>query len=246
MPIASTDLIAFNALNRPEDDTATGGGGRDVDVRPDFTQLAADDDLECVSSAAGDTTQTVTIDGRDAAGAFITITYALNGTTVVTDAQVFERVLSISMDADAVGTVTIRRAPAAGDVYIIPIGERGASALFIKSASESATATRFDKFFWENNHATLTLTAAKVQITADPAAVIRQGVEATKDDTATIANRKTAPGGVTFVADSTQQNVPSTTLEALTAIGVWIEQALAADNAPIRDTFTHELAGTST
>ena len=39
-PIAAADLVAYNAASRPEDDAATGGGARDVDVRPDFTQLA--------------------------------------------------------------------------------------------------------------------------------------------------------------------------------------------------------------
>lgn len=247
MPIVDADLVAYNALNRPEDDVATGGGGRDVDFKPDFTQLAADDDIEVVSAAAGDTTQTVTVDGRDATGAFVTATGALNGTTpvILTPATTFERVLSISMDADAVGIVTVRREAAAGDIYDIPIGERGSSAFFIRSASEAGTVTRHDKFFWENEHATLTLNAAKVQMTADPAARLRQGVEASKDDSTTISNRLAVPGGITFVADSVQQNVPGTTLEALTAIGVWLEQALLAADPAIRSTFTHELAGTT-
>lgn len=247
MPIVAADLLPFNCLSRPEDDTATGGGGRDVDYRPDFTDLAADDDIEVLSSAAGDTTQVVTVDGRDATGAFVTATATLSGTTpvILSPATTFERVLSISMDADAVGTVTVRRSVAGATIYVIPIGERGASAFFIKSASEVGAVTRYDKFFWENNHATLTLNAAQVQMTADPAARLRQGVAASKDDTATITDRKTVPGGITFVADSTQQSVPGTTLEALTAIGVWLEQALLAADSPISDTFTHELAGTT-
>lgn len=248
MPIVAADLIAFSPLNRPEDDTSTGGGGRDVDARPAFTQLAANDDIEVLSDNAGDTTQVVTGDGRDATGAFVTATATLNGLTAVilSPATIFERVLSASMSADAVGIVTVRRSVAGATVGTIPIGERVFSALFIKSTSEAAAATRYDKFFWINNHGTLSLTTAKVQTTADPAAVIRQGVHTTKDDTATIANRKTAPAGVTFVADSVQQNVPTGTLAAGEAIGIWIEQALVADNAPIRSTFTHELAGETT
>ena len=69
--------------------------------------------------------------------------------------------------------------------------------------------------------------------------------ESTKDDTVSIANRLVVPGGVTFVDDSVQQNVPGTTLEALTDIGIWVEQDLLAADAPIRSTFTHELAGTT-
>ncbi len=39
-PIVADDLIAYNALERPEDDATLTGGGRDPDFRPDFVQLA--------------------------------------------------------------------------------------------------------------------------------------------------------------------------------------------------------------
>ncbi len=245
MAIVAADLLTYNAANRPEDDVATGGGGRDVDVRPGFTQLAATDDIEAVSADAGDTTQTVTVDGRDDTGAFVVATALLNGLTpvVLTPATQFERSLSIDMDADALGIVTVRRAGAAGDIYAIPIGERGASAFFIASASAAGAVTRHDKYFWRNSHPTLTLTAATVELTADPASRIRQGIAATKDDTATITNRLAVPAGITFVDDSVTQAVPGDTLEALTDIGVWIEQALLAADSAIRSTFTEELAG---
>lgn len=247
MPIVAADLVAYMAVNRPEDDVATGGGARDVDVRAAFTDVAANDDVEFLSDNAGDTTQVLTVDGRDATGAFVSPTGTANGTTAVilSPATTFERVLSGLLDADAVGIITVRRSVAGATIATIPVGERGFSAFFIKSASEVGAITRFDKFFWENAHATLTLNAAQVQMTADPANRLRQGVAATKDDTVTITNRVTTPAGITFVADSTQQSVPGTTLEALTAVGVWIEQALLAADAPFSDTFTHELAGTT-
>lgn len=246
--IAASDLLLFNAANRPEDDSTTGGGARDPDYRPDFTQLAANDQLEVLSSAAGDTTQVVTVDGRDAAGAFVTATATLNGTTPValTPATTFERVLSISMDADAAGTVTIRRAGAGPTVYQIPPAERGCSATFIAAASDASPVTRYDKLHWLNNHGTLTLNSAQVQLTADPAGVIRQGVHTAVNDSATITNRLTTPAGITFVDDGVQQAVPGDALAAGEAIGIWIEQALAADNPPVRNTYTLELAGQST
>ena len=113
------------------------------------------------------------------------------------------------------------------------------------SASQAGSVERFEKFFWENAHATLTLNSAAVQLTADPASRIRVAVESTKNDTVSIANRLVVPGGVTFVDDSVQQNVPGTTLEALSDIGIWVEQDLLAADSPIRSTFTHELAGTT-
>lgn len=246
-PIVADDLIAYNSLNRPEDDATLTGGGRDPDIRPDFIQLAADDDIEVVSDNAGDTTQVVTVDGRDATGAFVTATATLNGTTpvILSPATQFERVLSIQMDSDAAGIVTVRRSVAGALIFDIPVGERGSYAFFINSASQAGSIERFEKFFWENAHATLTLNSAAVQLTADPASRIRVATEVTKNDTNTIANRLAVPGGVTFVDDSVQQNVPGTTLEALSDIGIWVEQDLLAADAPIRSTFTHELAGTT-
>ena len=249
MAIAAADLKFYAALNMPEDDTALVGGAIDALRQVVFTQLLANDQLRVVSSAAGDTTQLVTVTGRDAGGAFVSANATLNGTTPVTlgGAQTFERVLKIEMSATAVGTVTIERNSGGfDDVYIIPIGERSVFALFIKSASDpAATKTRFMKVFAKNTHGSLTLTAAKIDLTADPDSRIKFGLESAKDDTNTATNRLTAPGGVTFFDDNNAQNVPGNTLEAAAAIGVWIEQALTVGDAPHRTTFTLKASGES-
>lgn len=246
MAIAAADLILYGALSRPEDDAATSGGAIDIDHRPVFTQLAANDTLEMLSDNAGDTTQSVTVTGRDAAGAVFSDSKTLNGTTPVAFTGTFERVQKVVMDSDAIGNVTIRRASAGPTVGVIPPGERGFFAHFLNSASEASPTTRFEKDHWRNSHGTLTLNAAKVQLFADPSSVIRQGVVAAKNDSTSVTNRKTTPGGVTFVDDGIDQNVPGTTLEAASNIGLWWELSLAADNVPIRDTFTARITGTST
>ena len=245
MAIAAADLIALCSLNRPENDTTTSGGGIDVDNRPEFTQMGANDTLEMLSSAAGDTTQTVTVTGRNSAGAVVIDTKTLNGTTVVAFTGTFERVQKVLMSADAVGTITVRRASAGPTVGTIPIGERGFTMAFINSASESGIAIRYEKIFWKNTHATLTLNSAETKLTADPDARIRVGVSATKNDTLSVANRKTAPGGITFVDDNVAQAVAGNTLEALAATGLWIEQNLPASDTPKKSSFTTQLSGTS-
>jgi len=248
MAIAATDLKFYAAANMPEDDSNTVGGAIDALRQIVFTQLVANDNIEVVSSSASDTTQVVTVDGRDAGGAFVTATATLNGTTpvVLSPATTFERVLTITMSATTVGTVTIRRSPAAGDIYTIPIGELGVLALFVKSASDpSVTKTRYMKVFCKNTHGSLTLTVAKIDLTADPDSRIRFGLAGTKDDSATATNRLTAPGGITFFDDNNAQDVPGTTLEAASGIGVWVEQALTAGDAPHRTTFTLKASGES-
>jgi len=242
MSILTTDLVCYNAANRPTDDTTTGGGGRDIDIRPAFTQLAANDDTEYVSTSASDTGN-ATANGRSSTGATVAETLTLTGTTIKTGTQVFERILDMAMVADAVGTVTFRRQPSGATIYVIPASEKGTSALFKRSASSSGILIRYDKVFWRNAHATLTLTVAKTRLSADPDARIRVGVHTSKGDSTTIANRLTAPGGITFVDDNIDQDVPGTTLEALTDIGLWIEENLSASDPAHRTTLTTQLSG---
>ena len=247
MAIAASDLIALGALSRPEDDVSTSGGAIDVDNRPEFTEIASDDDLEVVSANAGDTTQLATVTARNTAGAVVTEGVTLNGTTAVifSTIGVIERVLKFVLDADAAGIVTLRRSVAGATVSTVPIGERGFYRMFLLSASESGAVERYEKIFWKNAHATLTLNSAGVDLTADPSSRIKFGIETAKDDTVSVTNRKTVPSNPTFVDDNNEQSVPSGVLAAGETIGTWIEQGLLSSDAPFKSSFTTKLAGTS-
>lgn len=245
MPIVAADLIFFEALSRADDDVSAVGGAIDPDHRIVFTQMAANDSLEAVSNNAGDVS-TITVVGRNAAGAKTTNAVALTGTTPVTiPGGVHERVLRCTLSADAVGTVTLRRITAGPTVGTIPPGERGFHAAFVESASEAGIAIRYHKVHGKNAHATLTLNSATTKLTADPDARIRVGVHTSKGDSATIANRKTAPGGITFVDDNVSQAVPTGLLAAGENIGLWVEQNLPALDSAHRTSYTVELAGTT-
>lgn len=244
-PIAASDLIPLGSLNRPENDVDTGGGAKDVDHRPSPMTLAAADVLEILSDNAADTTQTVTITGRNAAGGIISDVQTLNGTTPVTMTGTFERVLKVVMSADAVGIVTVRRDSGGATVDTIPVGERGFFSHFQRSASESGATLRYEKDFWLNNHGTLTLNSAELELTADPSSKIRIGGAPSVDDSATVTDRKTSPAGVTFVDDAVAQGVPGGELLAGEAIGIWAELGLDADDAPLKSSFTTQLDGTS-
>lgn len=246
MPIAASDLILYASVNTPEDDAVTSGGAIDALRRLDFTQIAANDDLEVLSDNAGDTTQTATVTCRNAAGAIVSEVETLTGTTAVIFGTigVIERVLKLELSATAAGIVTLRRSVAGATVRDIPVGERGFEIFFYDSASESGATTRYQKAFYLNNHGSLTLNAAKVQITADPEAIMDFALADAKDDSETTTNRTTAPSSVSSF-DDTQKDVPTTTLAAAEAIGVWIRMQLAGDDTPKKNTFTLELAGTS-
>lgn len=246
MAIAATDLVAYASANHPADDTSTAGGAIEPKVRIEFTQIAANDDIELISSSASDT-MNATIVGRNAAGAIVSETAALTGTTakIFATLGVVERVLSVILASDAIGVVTVRRSVAGATLSTIPIGERGFRALFRDAVSSpDAAKTYYEKLFLKNNHATLSLLSAVVTESADPSALLTFALAAAVNDTVTIANRLTAPaGGLTF--NGSAKNVPGTDLAAGAAIGVWLKLDLAQNNAPVESTYTLQLAGNS-
>ena len=63
--------------------------------------------LACVSSAAGDTTQTLRISGRDSNGVQLSEDVSLNGITPVNTSNSYIEILAISKDAVTTGRVTI-------------------------------------------------------------------------------------------------------------------------------------------
>lgn len=247
MSVAASDLVLYHAATQSDQDGVAVGGAIDTLRRPDFTQLAANDTVEVVSSNAGDTTQTVTVEGRNAAGSVVSQTVTLNGTTAVALSTLgtIERVLKCEMSATATGTVTLRRSDHTTVVRTIPAGERGFSAPFRKgSSSTSSTVNYFAKLFWKNTNGTNSLLSATVSESADPSNTITHGVATAVNDSGTTTNRQTAPAGVTI--DGTAKTIPGTDLASGAAIGVWLQMSLAQNNAAIRSTYTSQLSGSTT
>lgn len=245
MPIASTDLKKYQSANMPENDTGASGGAIATAGLLEMTQPAANDAVGVVSDGAD--ARTVTITGRTAAGAIVSEALVLTGATRVAGAQVFERILKIVLSAaDAARTVTVDRNTGGAVVATLGPNKTSTRLLFYDSRSEAAITTRYEKEFWKNEHGTLTLNSATMKLTADPSAKVKIGAATTKNDTGSVANRKTAPAGVTFVDNNIDAGIPGGNLAAGDAIGVWIELTLAAGDSPLKTTYTTELAGTTT
>ena len=243
MSIVAADLIAHGSASRPEDDSATSGGAIDLTHRPELTQLTANSVIAAVSDGAD--VRTLTVTGRDATGAIDTEALILTGAVEVVGAKTFERILKLELSApDASRTVTVTQGSAGPTRATITPNETDRSGMFLKSASEASPVERYEKFFWKNTHATLTLNDAEVELTADPAAKIKIALATAKDDTVSTSNRKTSPG-LTFSDDGVALAVPGSSLAAAEAIGVWVEQSLIADDAAQKTTFTTQLSGTT-
>jgi len=254
MSVASTDLVIYGAANIQTTDSGTQGGAIDTTVRYifDSSSLAntLQDTVEVVSSNAGDTTQTVTITGRTAGGSITTDPISLNGTTPVSGAVTFETILKIVVSASHSGTITVRKAT--GDTTIVAI-ETGVLTIlrpfYNVSADASGGSSRsfYEKIFFQNNHATLSLLSAIISEQADSQGLITFDLEDAVDDTNSVASRlNTAPTGMLGSFDSAAKNCPGTDLAAGSRIGVWLKLTLPAGNAAVLSTYTIRIAGSST
>lgn len=246
MSILVSELILYNAANMPTDDTSLCGGAVSTLGRPVFTQFSVNAVVAVLSDGAD--TRTVTIVGRDTTGMQVTTVLTLNGTTEVVGAQIYERILSVTLSAASLTrTVTIRQGAGGSTMATIPIGETAVNALFINAASASSPQTRYMKTAWRNTNSSLTLTSGNVQLNADPSGKIAQGVATAIGETGTVSNRTVAPVGVTFVGVGTNQLIPTTgDLTSGSAIGVWWRQSLLANDAAQKNTFTAQITGNTT
>jgi hypothetical protein len=106
MPIKLSELKWRGSASMPDDDTPVAiGGAIALDKKAHFQDVNGT--VQGVSSAAGDTTQTITVSGRDATGAIVAPVITLNGLTAVTNAQSFERLLKAVKSATTTGDVAI-------------------------------------------------------------------------------------------------------------------------------------------
>jgi hypothetical protein len=252
MPIAATDIVVYASASMPDADTGANGGAIDPLRRIAFTQPAANDTVQVVSTAAGDT-QTITVEGRNAAGGIVTETKALTGVTPITLSVLgtIERVLKAELASNAIGIVTVKRTTGGAVIGTIPVGERGFMGLFRKAASDpSVTKNYYTKVFVKNIHGSLSLLSALIKQNADPDARVNHLLATAINDSATAADRVTAPSAAntqdpdTF--DDTDKAVPGTDLAAGAAIGVWMRLQLPAGDAAHKSTYTLEVAGQST
>lgn len=251
MPIVASDIVAYGSASMPDDDTPTGiGGAIATTKRVVFTDIAATDQIEYLSSAAGDTTQTLTIYGRNAAGELVSEGKLLQGTTQVTSTLAFERVLKITLSATAAGTVTVRDQDTDTTIASIEPGVTEIRRPFYDAAADASggsTRNYYDKIFFKNNNGSLTLTSAVVKEQADPQTVVSFDLESTLDGTDTngAGNRQTHSGdGGTYTFDSADKNVAnSQNLTAGAAQGCWLKLTLTAGLGAQNTSVTMRVSG---
>ena len=252
MPIVAADLKLFGAANHAEDDSSTQGGAIDLTCKLELGVLAANDVIEMVSSDAGDTTPTVRLTARTAAGVIYQDTKTLNGTTAVDFTGTAERILKVDvMSGTPNGTITIRRDAGGTTLCTLEPGITKVKTLgYNVKSSTSAAKSVYEKGFYKNTHGTISLTTASITLTteaAEPADTLI-AVETSVNGTGTSTNRVTAPSGVgTFRQLNVAEPLPGDqNLDAGEAIAFWIQHDLAQSEPPFKDDVAVKLDGSTT
>jgi hypothetical protein len=254
MPVSSSEIIAYCSTNMPESNSTPSGGAIDTTCKAIFTDISAADTLEALSNNGADTTQTITVTGRNASGIIVTDTMALNGVSVIPGASAtsFTRILKIVMSGSATGTVTIRKASDDVTIATLEPGVTKVRRLFYDSsadASGGSTRQFYEKIFIKNTNATLAVTNAVVSEFADPSTFVDFALESGINGITQASGRlNTIPSGmVSGSFSSLSRNVPSGgNLGPGSGIGVWLRLQLAAGASPTGTTYTVRLAGQST
>ena len=251
MPLVDSDFVVYGSAVMPDDDSATNiGGAIDTTKRVVFTDIPATGTVGVYSSDANDNTQNVTITGRDSTGVIVSETLSLNGTTKVSGAQSFERILKILVSAAHNGTITVEDNQATPNKIVdIEPGVLEIRRPFYNAAADvSGGSVRkyYEKVFFKNNNTTTALTGAQISEQADPSGKVAFALESVLDgnDTNGVGNnRLVAPSGYTF--DSNAKNVANSgNHNPGTAQGVWLELTLNPGDPSQNTTYTLRESGT--
>ncbi len=247
MSITASELVYYGSATMPDDDTTTNiGGAIDTTKKIIFTDLSGVGTVEMLSGSTADTTQTVTIYGRDATGTLQSEVQTLNGTSVVSFATNFERLEKIVMSATATGTIIIRQSGGGTTWVTLEPGFTQARKMFYGAVTPlSGSISRYEKIFVKNTDATLALLSAQVVKQSDPTGKYTFGLAGSLNDSGTNGsgnNRTVAPAGITF--DNTSKTAG--TVPSGSAQGIWLCETLSSSDIATKTSLTLATQGQST
>lgn len=245
MSIVPSDIVIYSSQNMPQDDSSVAGGVINSGIRVVFEDITNTGVINAVSDNALDTGN-ITVVGRDTVGIITSDTFQLNGISSVAGTQNFERIISCSVDQIASGNISVSGNISLGSIYQ---NESGFTRPFYDATANpngGANKTLYEKVFIKNNNTTNALLNATVQeISSGLYSKIEFGLEKSQNYNESVANRLTAPTGVTSYGSGIS-GVSNTNISPLDAQGVWLKFQLDAGD-PAQDSFYQlQIAGGTT
>jgi hypothetical protein len=248
MSVVASDIVIYSSQNMPQDDSSTAGGAINSGLRVVFEDLNVTGIVEIVSTSGQDTSS-ITIYGRDNAGSIVNETFALSGTTPVSGSQVFERILTATLDSVATGTISlsgIGNTTGLGNIYPDESGFLRPFYAATANAAGGADKTLYEKVCVKNNNAANALLSTTItEISSGLYNIVKFGVEGVQESTESIANRVAVPTGATFFGDG-PSGIPSIDLGVQTWQGLWLQLTLTAGTAAQNSFYQVRVQGSTT
>ena len=246
MSVVNTDLVIYTSVNMPEGNTTIAGGDINSGIRASYDDPSSPNQIVVYSSSASDTSQSLTLFGRTAAGIDINESLSLNGTVNVTTSFIYERILKANLSDVAVGIITVS-GNSVNKIADIPIGESGFRRPFYDAtASADVTKTYYEKIFVKNNNTTSALTEAKViPVNSGLASKIEFGLENNKKADQSISNREAVPTGIAGGFGSGSSGIVDSELLAGDYQGIWCKLSLEAGESAINSFYEIQISGTT-
>jgi hypothetical protein len=254
MSIVSTDIKIYGAANIAEDDVSIHGGAIDTTVKYVFDDSTLtntlNDKVSVSGSLADDTTQVITITGRNTGGSIISENINVNGLTSVDGNSTFERLLKISIDAVHNGSINILKQTGGTLISSIESGVLSVRRPFYNVSSDVTDGESrdfYEKLFIKNTNTVNSLLNATIAESGDPTGYITFDLEDAVNDNNSVASRlNTAPTNMLGTFTSATKNVPGTDLPAGSGIGIWLKMTLPAGAVAGKSTYTIGAAGSTT
>ena len=246
MSVVNTDLVIYTASNMPENNTSIVGGDINSGIRASFDDPSSSSTIIIYSSSDTDTSQNLTLVGRAVGGTIISESLVLNGTSNVNSVYTYNRILTASLDAIAVGNITVSGNDV-NKITDIPVGESGFRRPFYDATASADTAkTYYEKVFIKNNSVTSDLSdAIALELDRGISAKILFGLEDTKKSNQTIANREAAPTGITGGFGAGPSGIMNNILSPGDYQGVWFKLNVDANEASINSFYEIQVSCTT-
>jgi hypothetical protein len=236
MSVSQTDIVFYSAQNMPQDDSSLVGGDINSGVRVVFTDISTTGLISASSSNSGDTSN-LTVTGRNSAGILLSENIELSGTSSVSGSQVFERIISCTVDSIASGDINISGSSLVGTIYQNESGFRRVFYDATANAAGGSDKTLYEKVFIKNNNAFSALNNVSVsEVVTGLYSIVQFGLENIKQSTETTIDRLTSPTGVSVFGSGASGLPQDGYLNPLDYQGVWLELFLE-DGASSNNSF---------
>jgi hypothetical protein len=227
MPVQASDLKFYASEHMPENNTSLSGGDINTSVRVVFSDIVNVDTID-VFSTNNTLNGTLTVIGQDANNDPIQENFTLAGTTTVAGTSLFKNIWRMYyLDAAHTGSIYIQDDSTSTVIGVLEDYVTGIVRVFHNTIADyygGNSYVYYEKVFVKNTHASSTLLGVEVsEQQLGLYDVISLGVEDSFRADQSVANRLTAPTGVSSYGAGPTPTVEGPHLLPGIYQGIWLK-----------------------